>query len=748
MSVAAIVDRFPALRGLGQRLAGSMPELRQSHPVECGGVCLTMILCWFGRQTQLGEVREILRASRDGVTALGILAAARQLGLRGRGVRVDDVDDLAAIETPAILHWQFNHFVVLERWHRGRLHLVDPARGRRVVSAEDAAGAFTGVVLCFEPGEGFLRRAGDDRPLWRALRRALVGRPLLARLLLVSVLLQVLALALPVLTGCVVDRVVPGGDGALLGTLGIAVGAAVVLYTLAMLVRTHLLVHLRTHVDAETTVTFMDHLGRLPLGFFQVHSAGDLQNRIHSNATIRELLTSAVASTLLDGATVAVYLAVLLAVSPSLALLVAGLGALQVLIFLAVRGVRRGAIAHALDAQVRSQGYLMQVLAGIETLKASGAEGGAIERWTHLYVDELNASLARDRISAWLESLLAALRVASPLVVLLHGAGQVVAGEHSLGVMLAMAALAQGFLGPLSATVGALVQMQLLATFLRRLADVLETPPEQDLERVAPPPRVLGEIEMQAVSFRYSPMAPDVVRDVSLHIRRGQCVALVGPSGCGKSTLARLLVGLHTPTAGRVLHEGHDLSGLDVRALRSRMGIVTQTPHLFGGSVRKEIALSTPGISLDGVVAAARQACIHEDVAAMPLAYETLVGDGGASLSGGQRQRVAVARALAKNPPVLLLDEATSALDAATEDALHANLAALGSTRIVIAHRLDTIARADVILCMDGGSIVERGTHEELLARRGKYWSLVAAQLRGHARAPSGAQAVRAGHPD
>ncbi|MFY0582920.1 peptidase domain-containing ABC transporter [Cystobacter fuscus] len=451
--------------------------------------------------------------------------------------------------------------------------------------------------------------------------------------------------------------------------------------------------------------------------------------RVNSNSTLREILSFGALSAMVDGLLVCLYLGLLLWGNMGLGVLVVGLGVLQVVTFLVSRRRQQELMSQNLQIQARSDSYLVEMLSGIETLKAMGSERRSIEHWTDLYVDVLNVSMARGRLSAMVDSFLSAQRLAAPLCVLFYGALLVLRGELTLGTMLGLNALAIGFLGPVSNLMQTAGQLQLVGSYVERIEDVLKTDPEQEPGKVHPAPRLNGHIEFDKVSFRYGPLAPLVLQEISLSIAPGQFVAIVGRSGSGKSTLASLLMGLHVPTSGHILYDGMDLAQLELGSVRRQIGVVTQRPYLFGATIRANISLAEPSLGLERIISSAKTACIHDDIAAMPLGYETPLIDGGASLSGGQRQRIALARALVMDPAILVLDEATSALDAVTEVRVQQTLDALPSTRIVIAHRLSTVLHADRILVMDQGRLVEQGTHQELLARKGVYADLVAAQL-------------------
>ncbi len=720
----------------------AVPYVPQLGLADCAAACVGMTLAYHGRHVPLEELREATGTGRDGTDAGGILAAAERYGLTARAVKAD-VDDLAYLPRGSVLHWDFNHFVVLEKVTRKGVAVVDPAQGRRTVPAAAFGKSYTGVAIILEPGADFTRGGQASASPYRYLRPIVAQGALARRAVILSALAQLLALAIPLFIAVVVARIVPFGDRHLLVILAIAMAAVAVYYFLASLVRAHVLLYLRTHLDREITTRFVRHLTDLPYAFFLRRSAGDLMMRLQSNATVREILTAGSLSAILDGGMASLYLVLLLVLSPVLGALVLGLGAAQVTVTVVARRRNQRLMKESLEAQARSESYAYQLLAGIEDLKAAGTEDRAVEQWSGLFAREIEVALGRGRLSALVESATAALQLASPLALLAVGALLVLQGQLSLGAMLGLTILGAGFLEPLALLVTTGLELQLLGSYMTRINDVLDTPAEQHGRDVRPAGHLSGHIQADSVSFRYSPLAPLAVDGVSVEIRPGQLVAIVGRSGSGKSTLARLLLGLYEPEAGSVRYDGTDLREFEVRSVRRQLGVVTQGSYVFGTSVRDNIALSAPGLAEDDVVRAARLACIDQDIDAMTMGYETVMVEGGASLSGGQRQRLVLARALAHRPSILLLDEATSALDAVTEAEVYQNLASLGSTCIVIAHRLSTVSRADTIVVMDGGRVVEHGTHGELLARGGLYQELFSGQIEPTATEPAAVEPIR-----
>jgi ABC-type bacteriocin/lantibiotic exporter with double-glycine peptidase domain len=371
------------------------------------------------------------------------------------------------------------------------------------------------------------------------------------------------------------------------------------------------------------------------------------------------------------------------------------------------------------------------MLNAVETIKAMGGEQGAVDRYCNLFVDLLNNQLAQGRLEVLFQALTSVLRLGAPLVIFTLGALEVLGGRMSVGTMLAVNTFAIGIFDPLSRLVEKVEQFERLGLHLDRMRDIHESPREQAPGKLPLHEPLSGAVALEKVSFRHGPLERDVIRDVSVTIRAGEFIGIVGASGAGKSTLAGLLLGLYKPTEGRVVYDGRSLHELDLTSLRAQLGVVTQATQLFAGTIRSNIALSNPELSQTEVERAAQLAHIHEDIVRMPAGYDTVLASSGSSLSGGQRQRVALARALARRPALLLLDEATSALDSVSESAIQAALEKVRCTRVVIAHRLSTVAHADRILVVEAGRIVEDGAPHELLARGGAYARLVAQQMGG-----------------
>ncbi|MEV0970777.1 peptidase domain-containing ABC transporter [Microtetraspora glauca] len=726
-----------------------VPVTLQHNLVECGAACLAMILGAHGHHTSVRTLAVEMGVGRDGVSALTLVRTARARGLTTRAFSLPAAH-VPEIHLPAVAHWRARHFVVVERAAGKRITIVDPASGRLRLTWEEFARDYSGVVLTFAPGPDFQRgHLGERRSWWsRYIRFSVLShRGVLAVLVLLSLILQGLGLVLPAATESIVDGVLGRGEVDLLPLLGLAAIVAVVAHLAAGGLRAWALVVLRARADTALLDDLARRLLALPFRFFAHRGSADLVSRISGAGLLRDILTGQVLSALLDGPLAIGYLVAVTVRSPLLGVVLVVLAAAQFLVLLLTRQRIRDLVHREQEARNDAQGQLIETVKGIETIKSSGAENQVLERWTgllHVQTQQVRRSSSAQGMQ---DTVLGALRFATPLALLWAGAWQVVDHRLTTGAMLGVLGLAAAALAPLASLTASLRGLQTARTQAERLADIWETAPEPgpagavgdegEAPESSAPTVSAGRtgggarrsgIEMRAVGFRYAPESPWIVRGIDLRIVPGQKVALVGRSGSGKTTLARLLLGLFPPVEGEILYDGVPVSRLDPGRLRRRFGVVTQEPALFTGSIADNIALGSPAASPGEVEEAARLACVHDDIAAMPLGYHTVLTEGG-GVSGGQRQRIALARAILARPEILLLDEATSHLDTDTEAALSANLGALPQTRIVIAHRLSTIRDADLILVLHGGRVVESGAHDSLIRSGGLYTRLAQAQL-------------------
>lgn len=706
-----------------------LPVLLQTTAAECGAACLAMIAQYHGKTVSVAECHERCAIGRDGATAKTIASAARDLGFRVRTYSVTPLQ-LSLLPLPAIIHWNFNHFVALERWSLHRIRVVDPAIGARTLSVAEFEKGFTGIVMTLEPSTDFTRQhqGGETgRLTWRVSLASLRYVPGLRRMLfelaVVMVALQGASLTLPALTNLIVDRVLAPFPQTALVIIGIALLVVGISHALFGALRATLLLRLHVALDSRLMIGFFEHVLSLPYRFFQQHPTGDLLMRLGSSVVIRDALSNVTLSLLLDGVFAVIYVIALLVQSVAFGLVVLALGVLQAILILSTTWWLRPLIQRHVSAQAEAQNYLVEVLSGIKTLKASGGEDIAFDQWTNLFYQELSLSVRKDAISSLVNTANNWFRTMMPLLLLWLGAHGVMDGSLSLGAMLAMTTLASLFLSPLASILTAVQQLQLVITHLQRVADVMSAKPEEPWRRVLPQTTPGGRIELRNVSFRYTPVSPDVVQNVSLVIEPGEKIALIGSTGSGKSTLASLLIGLNLPTEGDILYDGRSIHDLDLRGLRGHFGVVLQENFLFNSSIRSNIAFYDPSLPTDRIIEAAQLAAIHDEIMAMPMGYETVVGEGGMNLSGGQRQRLALARAILHSPTILLLDEATSHLDVMTETVIDQNLSRLPCTRIVIAHRLSTVCNADRIVVLEGGRVVEAGAPRDLLAHGDGYYA-------------------------
>ena len=714
------------LSRLGTR-RGRLEFVQQMTPVECAPACLAMVLGGFGKRVSLDTLRRDFGDVTQGVDASRLLDVARGHGLIGRVYRVDP-HELDQLDPGAILHWEFDHYVVLARHGRRKTQILDRASGERQVSRADLGRSLTGIAIQFERDESFAPSTErHENPLRRYFRLLSEFRGPVISAVALSLFGQFLGFGAPLAMALAVEDFIPRGDARALVTLVVALAVLASCRAVTRFVRSRVLIALTVRMDARLRVSFVNHIIRLPLAFTATRTNGDLQQRINSMSVLRNVLSAAALSTMLDAAVAVLFLVALLSIHVGV-----GLGALAIASFHAATvGVgarrRRHLMTELMLAEATCQSRQIELVSGLGTLKAMGRETSMAAGWADAQVDQLNANARSNTFDANLAALQDLAQLAIPAVLLGIAGVSAATGSLSLGTLFALAALIPGFVTPVASLLETLEQMVSAQSVAERLNDVYEHPLEQASGRTYRRIAVEGRIELRDVRFGYD-AAATVLAGINLDIEPGTSVAIVGPSGCGKSTLASCLLGLYPPRSGLVRIDGVDVEQLDKVHLRQQLGFVGQDPRLFAGTIRNNITMGTPETCEDTMLWAARLAQIDDDIAELPMGYDTPVAEGGSSLSGGQRQRLAIARAVVGRPRILVLDEATSALDTRTERKIQHALEALECTRVVIAHRLSTIANADCIVVMDRGRIVERGTHEELLSAGSTYTALWQAQ--------------------
>ena len=605
---------------------------------------------------------------------------------------------------PAILHWNSNHFVVLEQITAQHLLIVDPASGRQRLTQAAFAQQFSGVALLCTPTAGFEPLAPATIP-WRSYARQLWRVPGMSqralRILGLSLLIQALGLAAPFATQFLVDRVLGLQLNNLLGIAALGIAALVLSSMVLEFGRTRLLIALRARLDRWLMQRFLQHLLALAYPFFQTRNVGDLLMRVGSNLEIRELLSVQLIASLLDLSLMLVYFTILVTINPLFALLVLALALLQLLVLLGTRQQMQNLNQQVLEAHAQTESYLNQVLHGVHMIKATSAEPSILRGWSRLFERELGSTIRRSHTTNLISVLSLGLQIGAPLVLLWFGIRLVLSQQITLGTTLALTTIAAMVLTPLSSLTQYLQRLITVRAYIDRLQDVLDEPPEQTGAYLVPCPTLSGQLAFEAVSFRYSANGPLVLCDVSFTVAPGEKIAIVGKTGAGKSTLIKLLLGLYQPSAGRISYDGYDLQTLPFGELRRQIGTVLQDAFVFTGTIRDNIAHHQPETEQAAVEAAAQQAALDAEISAMPLGYQTDVGELGANLSGGQRQRLALARALLEQPRLLLLDEATSHLDRATELQIQRTLDDLACTQVIIAHRLSSIRHVDRVLVLE-----------------------------------------------
>ncbi|MBP0448678.1 NHLP family bacteriocin export ABC transporter peptidase/permease/ATPase subunit [Kitasatospora sp. RG8] len=732
MSVLTTTDGTPRARSWPRRRPARLvkpPVIFQMEALECGAASLAMILAHYKRYVPLEELRVACGVSRDGSKASNVLKAARRYGLTATGRRMD-TEALSKLAPPAILFWEFNHFVVLNGFGRrlGKdvVHLNDPGSGPRVVNLADFNESFTGVVLTMSPGEGF--RPGGRRPgVLASMPTRLRGSwGLLALSAYASVLLAVVGVAYPALTRAFVNSILLGGDRSFLTAFFGLMAATVMATGVLTFLRQAFLLRLRISNATINSSRFLRHVFRLPINFFVQRSPADISSRVQSNDQVAVTLSNDLSSTLVNALVVVVYACLLWAYDPWLTVLSVSLSLLNIVALRTVARIRAGGVSRLAtdEAQLLNTSYSGLQL--IETMKATGGENTFFRRWAK---EQSVVVTGQQRIgvpSAVMAVVAPALASVTTSLLLLIGGLEAVKGDLTVGLLVAFQALVSAFVSPIAQLIAVAQRVQDFAVQVTRLRDVENYRPEpRPAASDAPAGRLAGNLTFDRVTFGYNPLDAPLVSEFSFAVGPGRQVALVGGSGSGKSTAVRLISGLYRPWEGSVDIDGLPRDGIAPEVLSASVGFVDQDVFLFEGTVRDNITLWDTSIPDDQVIAALRDAAVYDVVSSRPGGIYAQVEEDGRNFSGGQRQRLEIARALVRNPRLLVLDEATSALDAETELLIMNSIRRRGCATVVVAHRLSTIRDSDEIVVLSRGDVVERGTHDALSAAGGAYAQLI-----------------------
>ena len=686
-----------------------VPLVLQSEAAECGLACLAMVAGAHGHETDLLTLRRRYEMSSRGATLARLMEIADALGFNQRAVRLE-MDELPQLKLPCILHWDLNHFVVLVKASDAGITILDPAVGERRLTMKEAGPHFTGVALELAPNAKFERRADktpfDLRVLFtgqRGLGRAFVQMALL------SVVLEVFAILMPMLSQWVIDDVVVTRDLPLLTVLAIAVFLLAMMSLGTRLLRSWIVLGASLSWRVTSSANVFRYMLKLPLSYFDKRHTGDVLSRFSSVNQIQDTLTTNLVEAVLDGVVSIATLAMMFIYAPNLALIGLAVAALYAIVRFAVYRPVRNATEERIVREANAQTFLLETLRGVAAIKFFSQPGWRVAGWMNQQVGVVNAAVKQERISLGYQAVNGVIGAVEQALVLYLAAQMIIQEQFSIGMLVAFLAYKDQFLSRTLELLERLINLRLLRLQGERLADIVLTEPETP----SPPHALQGidsggpmTLELRNVTFRYAAGEAPVLDDVSLTLHTGHALAVVGPSGCGKTTLLKVLSGQVQPESGEVLVNGKNVSQLGAQALRSVMGTVFQDDQLFSCSLYDNIAMNDAEASAEKVEAAAKAACIHDDIARMPMGYQTLVGGMGATLSGGQKQRVLLARALYKNPRFLLLDEYTSMLDFATERRVQDSINALGCGRFIITHREHSLRAGDAIHVLIQGKLV------------------------------------------
>lgn len=712
------------------------PTILQMEAVECGAASLAMILGYHGSFIPLERLRVECGVSRDGSKASKIVMAARRLGLEANGYK-RDIDGLKEATFPAIIFWDFNHFVVLEGFKGNKAYINDPASGRRAVPYDEFDTSYTGVILEFSKSENF-EKQGKKPSIFTALRRRVKGmESVILYVILLGLFLLVPGFVVPAFSRFFVDTILVAKLSGFLKPLLIAMGLAALLTGVLTWLQEWILTRFHIKLALSSSAKFLNHVFKMPVEFFAQRMPGEICNRLLSNDIVAALISTKLTGAVVNLICVIFYGILMLRYDVPLTLLcVAALAINFLVLWLTSEPVKLGTFKAQMELG-KLYGHTMSGISMIETLKASGLENDFFQQWSGQQAKVVLQNQKMSRLSQTVAQLPLSLAQMLNLLVLAVGALRVMRGELTMGMLVAFQTLQASFMAPVTQFLQMAKEIQSSQADMSRLDDVMDYPAQKrykDDYEEGPAKKnpalgikkLEGYVSLKDVTFGYDKLSPPLIENLNLELKPGSRVALVGGSGSGKSTIGKLVSSLYEPWSGEILFDGKKVSEIERSQFTSSVAVVDQDIFLFEGTIRDNLTMWNFQEDNENVcIQAAKDACIHDDIAGRPGGYLSKVEEGGKNFSGGQRQRLEIARALAGNPRILILDEATSALDPITELIVDQNIRRRGCACVIIAHRLSTIRDCDEIIVLDHGKIMQRGTHEELVKQKGLYQDLI-----------------------
>ena len=707
------------------------PHSIQPEESACGTTCLLMISRFYGKRFSSNRLRELAHVDSSGVSLANLAYAAEQVGYITKAVQLD-YTALQSVTLPCIVHWKKYHYIVVYRVTKRSVWVADPASGLRKFNRKDFLNGWDGISLILQPAEDFEKQPETSAAFWNFTRFIMPYKGIFTEIFLASLILNILALAAPIFTQVVIDRIVGHSNMSMLNIMFTGMVLILFFRFLINIIRGYLILHTSVKIDLRMLTAFYKHLLALPLTFFKTRKLGDFTQRFAENKTIRKFFSETALALILDSIMIVAYISLMAYYNLSMTGLVLVFLPVYIGLTAAFTPFLKKWNIEALTAESEAESSLIESIHGIDTLKAMTLESPARWKWEDKYIHSLNSEFRLSKNQIIFGATGELIGAVSAVLLLWYGAQKVMQGTISIGELMAFMTLLGNVTAPINKIVGLWNNIQQVLISMDRLGDIFAIPPEYSLKLSDSKGLVFkesrGDIVFDNVFFRYGGKEdPYILSNINLHIYPGQTIGVVGRSGSGKSTLVKLIARFYDATQGRICLDGCDVKNINLANLRENVGFVLQDSFMFDDTIRNNISLYDPNETSEKVVLAAQLADAHNFISGLPMGYETRIGESGIQLSGGQKQRIAIARVLYRNPKILIFDEATNALDVETETSIQKNMKTIleGKTAIVVAHRLSTVKYADLIIVVDNGEIVEQGKHSDLMESGGLYHYLI-----------------------